>query len=268
MIIKIAISIFAYTYLLTHSAYSFGPIEKRPTYKSVKRFETQLEGIRIAQIVGKAYGFFGPKKPIRALKKNRLIKVGTILATASNSLVYLEFDTNGVVVLAPKSQLMIRKLSSGGLRHISLLKGSLYFRTKRWKYRKRPPGVMINIRSYPHGYYGENYVLTFTQDKKEISVKSGHVTMLKLTPFDPNAQKVDDEILNDLTYGLNEDELNDSEDQQLSDDLPENEEFNEIELEEGFEEGLKEEFDPEDPVKEDFSEDDEEVEDSELENLF
>ncbi len=157
--------------------------------------------MKVVQVRGKAYTFFGANKPIKELKKNKLLRAGTIVATKSGGLVYLEFDSNGIIVLAPNSQIMIRNTSKQGLRLVSLIKGSLYFRTMRSFTKNRPPGVITNIRSHPTAYYGENYVLTFSQQKKEISIKSGKVSVLKMRSI---TSKRSDKESEEGTKGENE----------------------------------------------------------------
>jgi hypothetical protein len=161
----------------------------------------------VSRVYGQAFAFFGDDQPIRKLKEDRLIQTGTIVATGTSSMAYLEFNTNGVIVVAPNSQVMMRSLTKNGLRQVSLIKGSLYFRSKRSLSKNRPAGVIINIRSYSTGYYGENYSLTFTQDKREISVKTGIVTLVKMNVLTKAIQSLQTkEALDELSDGFDAEE--------------------------------------------------------------
>lgn len=143
--------------------------------------QNQNSDVKVARTFGKSYAFFGQDKKPKAVKENYYLRPGTIIATMPSSLVYLEFKTNGVVVVAPNSQVLLRGISQKGLQQVSLIKGSMYVRTKRSYTKNRAPGIIANIRSYKTGYYGENYVLTFTKDKKEVSVKTGTVSSMPMT---------------------------------------------------------------------------------------
>lgn len=151
--------------------------------------------VKVARVLGRAYAFFGKDKPPKILKDNRLIRSGTIVATAPSGMVYLEFKSNGIVVVAPNSQVLIRGISQKGIQLVSLIKGSIYVRTKRGTTKNRAPGIIANIRSYKSGYYGENFVLTYTKDVKEVSVKTGTVASIAMThiPGKEEAQEIQEE---------------------------------------------------------------------------
>ncbi|MCO4793014.1 MAG: hypothetical protein KC493_04840 [Bacteriovoracaceae bacterium] len=170
--------------------------------------------VKVARVLGRAYGFFGVKKKPRVLKENKLIRPGTIVATMPSSILYLEFKTNGVVVVAPNSKVLIRGISQKGLQQVSLINGSMYVRTKRGITKNRPSGIISNIRSYKSGYYGENYVLTFTENKKEVSVKTGTVASIPLIPLEVLTEDEEDE----------EEEDDDDEDDDEDEDEDEDEE--------------------------------------------
>jgi hypothetical protein len=199
-----------------------------------QKIEIANSDMKVARTLGRSYAFFGSKKKPKLLKENYLLRPGTIIATESGSLVYLEFKTNGVLVIAPDSQVLLRGITQKGLQQVSLIKGSMYVRTKRSHTKSRPPGIVANIRSYKTGYYGENYVLTFTKDKKEVSVKTGTVSTIPMTIIStPNSEK-DDE---DSDEG-DEDDEDDEEDEDDEDD--EEEESEQPNMQEEYQKLLEE----------------------------
>jgi len=184
--------------------------------------------VKVARTLGTSYAFFGKSKRPKQVREGYLIRPGTIIATMPTSLVYLEFKTNGVVVLAPNSQVLVRGITQKGLQQVSLIKGSMYVRTKRSHTKNRPSGILANIRSYKTGYYGENFVLTFTKEKKEVSVKTGTVATIPMTPLSiPDSDDDDEDEDED-----DEDEDDEDEEEDEEDEEEDNEEEDESQQEE------------------------------------
>lgn len=147
--------------------------------------------VKITQIRGTAYVFTKPGEEIYKAAPLTILRNGHFLLTGANSTALIDFTTNGIGVLGPRTLLYIGARSKRGLRHVNLIQGSFYYQT-RPDFRNRPPAVITTIRDNPEGFVGERYKILFTEKEKSLEVLSGRLQKIAMKPID-RSQPVEDE---------------------------------------------------------------------------
>lgn len=135
--------------------------------------------VRIAEIKGRAYVFERSGGPLFVGAPMMLLRQGHFVATDGRSTALLDLTTNGVIALGPRTIVRIGPRTRRGLRHIDLIEGHLYFRT-RPEFNDRPPAGLITMRGHPYGFVGKDFKITYTKNERSIEVLSGQVERFPL----------------------------------------------------------------------------------------
>lgn len=174
--------------------------------------------VRVFEIKGKAYIFTGRNRPVYPVQEGQYLKKGQILATSRYSTVGLDFAANGILVLAPHSQILISSVTKGNLRHIVLISGEIYFKTKKGLYRSRPPGVIVSVRGFPHGYQGNEYRIKFQPEEQSLYVMDKDVEVFPLLALTESSNKKEQDSAS-FKEGFQEDYDQDLDWKELLDDF-------------------------------------------------
>jgi hypothetical protein len=148
--------------------------------------------VRVFDIEGNAYIFTGRNRPVYNVKEGQYLKKGQIIATSDYSTAGIDFSGNGVLVMAPNTQVLISSITKRNLRHIILIAGEVYFRTKNGLFRNRPPGVVTSVRGFPHGYLGKEYKIKFIPDEQSLEVMDKNVSVYPLLALTEKGARKDE----------------------------------------------------------------------------
>lgn len=134
-----------------------------------------------------------------------------VITTSKVGLTVMDFNDEviGTVVLAPNTQVILRKTTSDGIRLLSLVRGHVrLYRAD--KYNKKKVGVLINIRDNPTAYYGTHFEIQYSQSTKLVTsfnsnFKKYHLNKKSFTLKNIAPKKtdpVDQELSEDLKFLL------------------------------------------------------------------
>ncbi|CBW26340.1 hypothetical protein BMS_1482 [Halobacteriovorax marinus SJ] len=133
--------------------------------------------------------------------------INEVITTARDGSAVIDFNDEviGTVILAPNTQVILRKSNSDGVRLLSLIRGHLrLYRDP--AYEKKKVGVIVNIRDNPSAYHGSNFEIQYYKNKKLVTALNDDLKILKLrkkaiekTQISPSKSDIQDrELYEDL----------------------------------------------------------------------
>lgn len=101
-----------------------------------------------------------------------------------------------------------------------LIGGEVYFKTKKGLYRDRPPGVILSVRGFPHGYQGKEYKIKFEPEEQSLFVMDKDVDVFPLLALTEESNR---KVQNPKSFeeGFQKDYDNDVDWKELLDDFDE-----------------------------------------------
>lgn len=109
---------------------------------------------------------------------------GDIVITSPSSSARINLRGNGKIFVAPETELIIREVRDDGIQMASLISGEIFFTTlEEGDLSKRAPGAILNLRDDPKAHQGEQFVMTYRPDKKQVEVLKGEHKMIELVDY-------------------------------------------------------------------------------------
>ncbi|PIK15491.1 hypothetical protein [Halobacteriovorax sp. JY17] len=164
--------------------------------------------ITLTNIKGHTFKFTNLNQKVEKIDIQTPLYANEIVTTDSKGMAVIDFNDEviGTVILAPNTQVILRKSTTDGIRLLSLVRGHLrLYRDK--EYQKKKVGVLINIRDNPTAYYGSNFEVQYSKESKKVTSFNKSLRKFKL-----NKKKI-------LTTPLKNEEKTDELDQELYEDL-------------------------------------------------
>lgn len=163
--------------------------------------------ITITSIQGHSILYSKSSNHFKRIKLQTKIDENDIITTSSNGLSVIDFNDEvvGTVVLAPNTQVILRRSNTSGIRLISLVKGHLrVYRAK--KYKNKKVGVLVNIRDNKIAYHGTDYEIQYYKQKKLVIAHNNSIRKFNLTKkvrkkpikIDKKTDDLDQELYEDL----------------------------------------------------------------------
>ena len=164
----------------------------------------------MTSIEGRTLKFSDSVDQFKIVKNQTPLYNNEVVTTNSNGITVIDFNDEviGTVVLAPNTQVILRKSNTDGIRLLSLVRGHLrLYRGK--QYDKKKVGVIINIRDNPTAYHGTNFEVQYLKESKKVTSFNDSLRKLTLKKNEvekkqlivPNkADILDQELLEDLKF--------------------------------------------------------------------
>ena len=164
----------------------------------------------MTSIEGRTLKYSDSVNQFKAVKNQTPLYNNEVVTTDSSGVTVIDFNDEviGTVVLAPNTQVILRKSNTDGIRLLSLIRGHLrLYRGK--QYFEKKVGVLINIRDNPTAYHGTNFEVHYSKESKKVT--SFNDTLRKFTLRKNEVEKkplstpekadiLDQELLEDLKF--------------------------------------------------------------------
>ncbi|GEM_PF-5776929 len=172
-----------------------------------------MASITLTSVEGSSFKYSPISNKFSKIKVQTPLYENEVITTSKKGLTVIDFNDEviGTVVLAPNTQVILRKSNSDGVRLLSLIRGHIrLYRDK--EYEQKKVGVLINIRDNPTAYHGTHYeiqysestklVTSFNSDLKKYKLNKSTVTSKVNKPDTEKTEQLDQELDEDLKFLL------------------------------------------------------------------
>lgn len=126
-------------------------------------------------------------KKIGVNPRGTQLSAGDIVMTTPFSSARIKLDGNGIIFLAPDSEILVGEKDSRGIQFFSLIDGELFFRKLKTDSNNpisnREAGALITVRDTPRAHSGEQYRLSVGPNTEDnfIEVIQGQLKIYEVT---------------------------------------------------------------------------------------